>query len=94
MATIEEIAKKLNKEFGDNTLAIKADITPNYERMSTGAFGLDYPLFGGLVYGRITTFAGLFHSGKTSAACIAVAAYQRRFPVRALSQRYRASSEA
>ena len=80
MSTIAEIAKKLNKEFGDNTLAIKADITPNYERMSTGAFGLDYPLFGGLVYGRITTFAGLFHSGKTTAACLCLAAYQRANP--------------
>ena len=80
MSTIAEIAKKLNKEFGDVTLAIRADITPNYERMSTGAFGLDYPLFGGLVYGRIATFAGLFHSGKTTAACLCLAAYQRANP--------------
>ena len=80
MATIAEVAKRLNKEFGDNTLAIKADVTPTYERMSTGAFGLDYPLFGGLVYGRITTFAGMFHSGKTTAACLCLAAYQRANP--------------
>lgn len=80
MATIAEIAKKLNKEFKDDTLAIKADVKPNYERMSTGAFGLDYPLFGGLVYGRIATFAGLFHSGKTTAACLCLAAYQRANP--------------
>ena len=80
MATIAEIAKRLNKEFGDNTLAIKADVTPTYARMSTGAFGLDYPLFGGLVYGRIMTFAGLFHSGKTTAACLCLAAYQRANP--------------
>lgn len=80
MPSIAEIAKKLNKEFGDNTLAIKADISPTYERMSTGAFGLDYPLFGGLVYGRIVTFAGLYHSGKTTAACLALGAYQRANP--------------
>lgn len=80
MATIAEVAKRLNKEFGDNTLAIKADVTPTYERMSTGAFGLDYPLFGGLVYGRIMTFAGMFHSGKTTAACLCLAAYQRANP--------------
>ena len=48
--------------------------------MPTGAFGLDYPLFGGLVYGRIITFAGLFHSGKTTAACLCLAAYQRANP--------------
>lgn len=82
MASVLEIAKKLNKEFKDDKLAIKADITPNYERMSTGAFGFDYPLYGGLPLGRICTFAGLFHSGKTLAACIAMAAYQRKFPER------------
>ncbi len=78
--SILDVAKKLNKEFSDDTLAIKADITPTYERMPTGAFGLDYPLYGGLVYGRITTFAGREHSGKTSAACLALGAYQRANP--------------
>lgn len=74
-----EVAKKLNREFKDDKLAIKADVTPDYERMPTGAFGFDYPLYGGLPMGRICTFAGLFHSGKTSAACLAMAAYQRKY---------------
>ena len=80
MSSILEIAKKLNKEFSDNTLAVKAEVTPTYQRLATNAFGLDYPLYGGLVYGRIVTFAGLFHSGKTTAACVAMAAYQRENP--------------
>lgn len=80
MSSILEIAKKLNAEFDDKTLAVKADVTPNYVRLPTGAFGLDYPLYGGLVYGRIITFAGLFHSGKTTAACLALGAYQRANP--------------
>ena len=80
MASALEISKKLNKEYHDDKLAIMADITPNYERMSTGAFGFDYPLYGGLPLGRICTFAGLFHSGKTSAACLAMSAYQRKYP--------------
>lgn len=78
--SVLDAALKLNKQFNDKTLAIKADISPVYARMSTGAFGLDYPLYGGLVYGRIVTFAGLFHSGKTTAACLALAAYQRANP--------------
>lgn len=78
--SILDVAKRLNKEFSDDTLAVKANIKPSYQRMATGAFGLDYPLFGGLVYGRIVTFAGLFHSGKTTAACLALAAYQRANP--------------
>lgn len=80
MSSVLEIAKQLNREFKDNKLAVKADITPDYERMATGAFGLDYPLYGGLPLGRICTFAGLFHSGKSTAACIAMAAYQRKYP--------------
>ena len=80
MGSIKEAIKKLNREYEDDTLGIKADILPEYKRMPTGAFGLDYPLFGGLVYGRIHTFAGLFHSGKTTAACMAMAAYQRENP--------------
>ena len=80
MPSVLEIAKKLNREFKDDKLAIKADVTPDYVRMPTGAFGFDYPLYGGLPYGRICTFAGLFHSGKTSAACLAMAAYQRENP--------------
>jgi RecA/RadA recombinase len=80
MASIKETIKKLNREYEDDTLGIKADILPEYKRMPTGAFGLDYPLFGGLVYGRIHTFAGLFHSGKTTAACLAMSAYQRENP--------------
>ena len=43
MPSVAEIAKKLNKEFKDEKLAIKADVTPTYERMPTGAFGFDYP---------------------------------------------------
>lgn len=80
MLSVKDVAKKLNKEYGDNNFALAADITPQYRRMPTGAFGLDYPLYGGLVYGRIHTFAGLFSSGKTTAACLAMAAYQRANP--------------
>ena len=82
MASVLELAKQLNKTYKDDKLAVTADVTPVYEKLATGAFGLDYPLFGGLPEGRIITFAGLFHSGKTTAACLAVAAYQRKYPER------------
>lgn len=75
-----ELSKKLNLKYQNDNLAILANVTPEYQRMPTGAFGLDYPLQGGLVLGRISTFAGLFHSGKSTAACLAMAAYQRQFP--------------
>ena len=78
--SVLDCAKRLNKSYKDDKLVVMADITPTYEKLATGAFGLDYPLFGGLPEGRIITFAGLFHSGKTTAACLAVSAYQRKYP--------------
>ena len=80
MASILDIAKKLNKEYKMDKLAVVADIKPTYERLPSGALGLDYPLFGGLPLGRICVFSGLQHSGKSTAACVVLAAYQRRFP--------------
>lgn len=82
MASILEVAKKLNKEFKTNNLLIKSNILPNYERLATAALGMDYPLFGGLPLGRICVYSGLQHSGKTTAACCELAAYQRKFPDR------------
>lgn len=80
MASVLDIAKKLNKEYKMDKLAIVADVKPNYERLPTGALGLDYPLFGGLPLGRICVFSGLQHSGKSTAACAVLAAYQRKYP--------------
>lgn len=73
-------AKKLNKEFKNDNLAIMASVVPKYKRLSTNALGFDYPLGGGLPLGRIATFAGVEHSGKTTGACLQVAAYQRAYP--------------
>lgn len=82
MASIKDIAKKLNKEFKMDNLVIQSQVKPQYERLATNALGLDYVLYGGMPLGRICVFSGLQHSGKTTAACVAVAAYQRKFPDR------------
>ena len=73
--SVLDVAKQLTSDYKNDKLIIKADVVPTYERLYTGAFGFDYPLFGGLVLGRICTFAGLYHSGKTTAACVAMAAF-------------------
>lgn len=80
MGTLAEFAKKINKEFKDDNLMVISDVKPNYDRLPTNALGLDYILGGGLVLGRLYEFSGLFHSGKTGAACAVLAAYQRAFP--------------
>ena len=45
--TVFDLAAKYCKEFKDKNMAIKASIVPKYEKIATGAFGVDYPLFGG-----------------------------------------------
>jgi len=73
-------AKQLNKEYKNENLAIIASVVPKYERLATNCLGLDFPLYGGLPLGRLAVFAGLEHSGKTTAACTAMAAYQHKYP--------------
>lgn len=78
--TMADFAKKLNKEYSNDALIIKSNIVPVYKRLSSGMMGMDYPLYGGLPYGRMMVYAGLEHSGKTTAACAEIAAYQRENP--------------
>lgn len=80
MSSVKDIAKKLNKDFNNENLAILADTVPNYERIPLGSLGADFPLYGGLPLGRIIGFSGQEHSGKSLMSAVALAAYQKRFP--------------
>lgn len=80
--SVLDVVKKFKKEYKDENLFTTATDTPTYERMPCGALGMDYPLYGGLPLGRICVYSGLMHSGKTTAACCELAAYQRKFPDR------------
>ena len=78
--SVADLAKKLNKEYKDSNLCMFSDVKPTYDRLATNALGLDYILYGGIPLGRIIEFSGLMHSGKTTAACAVLAAYQRAYP--------------
>ena len=80
--SVLDIAKKLNKEWKDKNLALTANVVPDFTRLATGSFGFDYPLFGGMPYGRIIKISGLQHSGKTTGTCALLAAYQRENPTK------------
>ena len=80
MASVLEIAKKLNRAYKNEKLALTADVIPSYQRLACGDLGTDFPLYGGLPYGRIVTISGKEHSGKTTGACVFLAAYQRANP--------------
>ena len=82
MSSVLEKMNKVNREYQNKSLAIMADVIPSYKRLPVNDLGFDFPLFGGLPYGRLCVFAGKEHSGKTTAACVAMAAYQRANPDR------------
>lgn len=78
--SIRDLAKKLNKEYDSDTFLRQSDIIPGYKRLKSKALGMDYPLFGGLPYGRICVYSGKPHSGKTTAAFAELAGYQNENP--------------
>lgn len=80
MANVLDIAKKLNREYGSDSFIRQSNVIPNYKRLKSRAFGMMYPLFGGLPYGRIIQFSGKQHSGKTTGAFVAIADFQRENP--------------
>ena len=72
MASLKDVVQKINKEYKDSNLITKSNVVPVYKRLASGAFGMDYPLFGGLPYGRICVYSGQNHSGKTTAQNVCV----------------------
>ena len=78
--SVLELAKKMNREFKDNNMSLLANVVPEYSRLSTGSFGLDYVLYGGMPFGRIIKVSGLQHAGKTTGACRLLAEYQKARP--------------
>lgn len=82
MSSVADIAKKLNRAYKNDGLAITADVIPSYNRLACNDLGADFPLYGGLPYGRIITISGKEHSGKTTGCCAFLGAYQRANPDR------------
>lgn len=80
MAGVLEIAKKLNRQYDNKKFALIADVVPQYKRLATNALGVDFPLYGGIPYGRVVTVSGKEHSGKSTASCLFLSAYQRANP--------------
>ena len=78
--SMADFAKKLNKEYSNSNLMTVSNVVPAYRRLDSGLFGMTYGLGGGLPYGRLAVYAGLEHSGKTTAACAELAAYMRENP--------------
>ena len=79
MASVLEIASKINKNWKENVL-VDGNFTKEIKRLHIGSIAADYPLYGGLPYGQLIVFSGVEHSGKTTAAALCMAQYQKENP--------------
>lgn len=75
----EEIAfwKATEEKLSPGSLAEAGELSMDLPRISTGNFGLDVALFGGIPQGRIIRFWGQPKSAKTGSCLNTVATYQR-----------------
>lgn len=81
MSSFLEIAKSINKAW-KNEVITAGDLIPDCSRFSMGTLSADYALYGGLPDGKLIVYAGESGSGKSLAACQAMAQYQKAHPDR------------
>ena len=75
--TLKEVLKSITKEFGEGTIQIGVPAIEDAGVISLGSPSFDFCLYGGLPKYRMIEFSGAEGSGKTTAACLAAASYQR-----------------
>lgn len=78
--TIKDAIKKINRACKDWDILGSGNFSKDLKKLSLGTLGFDFPFKGGLPYGQIVTFSGVEHSGKSTAAAIAMAKYQQENP--------------
>lgn len=79
MKDVLKVINKRSKENGWDILSF-GDFAHDLKKLSLGTLGFDLPFKGGLPYGQIVTFSGVEHSGKSTAAIIAMSQYQKENP--------------
>ena len=80
MDKLRDLVKKINKDFGDNSLILCGDVEKKeYDVISSGSISLDSALgIGGFPQGRIVELYGQPSSGKSTIALQTVAEAQRK----------------
>lgn len=82
MPSVLENSKIINKKYKEGNIAFSGDLMPKVRKLKFGSLGATYPLSGGIPYGSIAVFAGQYSSGKSTAAALAMAQYQKENPDR------------
>lgn len=78
--SMKDVIKKINQASKDWDILGSGNFSQNLKKLSLNTLGFDLPFKGGLPYGQIITFSGVEHSGKSTAAIIAMAQYQKENP--------------
>ena len=78
--SIKDVMKKINSMNKEWNILGSGVFSQNLRKLPFKALGFDLPFKGGLPYGQIVTFSGVEHSGKSTAAAIAMARYQQENP--------------
>ena len=80
MTSVLDVAKQINKKYKNGGITIGGELLPHVKKLGLGTLGSDFPLYGGIPYGSIAVFAGQYSSGKSTAAALAMANYQKENP--------------
>jgi len=78
--TMKDAMKAINKTCKEWDILGSGNFSQNLKKLSLKTLGFDHPFKGGLPYGQIITFSGVEHSGKSTAAILAMAQYQAENP--------------
>ena len=78
--SMKDVIKKINKACKEWDILSSGNFSQNLKKLSLNTLGFDFPFKGGLPYDQIITFSGVEHSGKTTAAAIAMGEYQLENP--------------
>lgn len=75
--TLQEVLKKIKKDYGDKVVKIGVEGLDVDGILSLGSPSFDFCIYGGIPEGRIVEFSGPESSGKTTTAFLTAASYQR-----------------
>ncbi len=78
--SMKDAIKKINQASKNWDILGSGNFSQNLKKLSLGTLGFDLPFKGGLPYGQIVTFSGVEHSGKSTAAILAMSQYQKENP--------------
>lgn len=80
ITSMKDAIKKINKACSQWDILGSGNFSQDLKKLPLNTLGFDLCFKGGLPYGQVVTFSGVEHSGKSTAAILAMAQYQKENP--------------